>query len=100
MIYASKQFWLDSAERAIKSAAQGAVLGWGTVQFTNVGEIASAAVAVGYGALFMFVLSLLTSIASVNIGTKGTPSLSPVLESSTASPDDVNENDKLGGEDE
>ncbi len=68
-------FWRASAERAIKSAAQGAAAAWGAVTFTNLGEVTSAASAMGYAALTMGVLSLLTSLASAPLGNAG-PSLS------------------------
>jgi hypothetical protein len=68
-------FWKATAERAIKSAAQGAVLAWGTVTYTSVGELVSATQAVGYAAVSLAVLSVLTSIASAKIGNDG-PSLS------------------------
>lgn len=67
-------FWKATAERALKSAAQGAVTAWGAVTFTSLGEVVSAAQAAGVAALSMGVLSVLTSIGSARIGNDG-PSL-------------------------
>jgi hypothetical protein len=68
-------FWKETAERAGKSAAQFALVAWGTTVFTTVGEVVGTAQAVGLGALFGAGLSVLTSVASVSVGDKGTPSL-------------------------
>jgi hypothetical protein len=70
-----RKFWIETGERAAKSAAQYGLLSWGTVVFTSVGEVVSTAQALGFGVLFGAGISLLTSIASANIGDKGTPSL-------------------------
>jgi hypothetical protein len=43
--------------------------------FTSVGEVVGTGQAVVYAALFGAVASYLTSIASINVGEKGTPSL-------------------------
>jgi hypothetical protein len=67
-------FWKATAERALKSAAQGAVVAWGAVTFTSLAEITDAAQACGYAALSMGVLSVLTSLASAGVGGEG-PSL-------------------------
>ena len=67
-------FWKATAERALKSAAQGAVTAWGAVTLTSVGEVVSVAQAAGFAALSMGVLSVLTSIASAKVGNDG-PSL-------------------------
>lgn len=75
MIYASKEFWIATAERAIKSAGQGAVLGWGAGTFTDVGEVVSAGQAVLFAALGMFILSVFTSIGSAQIGSNQGPSV-------------------------
>ena len=65
-------FWKRAAERAVKTAAQSAILVWGGDQvnaFTaNWGDVAGFALG---GA----VLSLLTSLASAPFGDKGKPSL-------------------------
>ena len=70
----TKQFWVDSAERAIRTFAQAliAILGAGAVNILTVDWV--QALSVGAGAA---VLSLLTSIASSGFGTKGTPSILP-----------------------
>jgi hypothetical protein len=68
-------FWKQTAERAVKTAGQTGVLALGTVVFTNVEQVISAASLVGLGMLFGAVLSVLTSLASINIGDSGTPSL-------------------------
>lgn len=61
-----KQFWRELFERAVKSAAQGAVAGLGAATF-NILDV-SALAGVGTGALTMFVLSVVTSIASAPLG--------------------------------
>lgn len=68
-------FWKATAERAIKSAAQGAATAWGLATFTAFGEVIPVAQATGLAALSMGVLSVLTSLASAQIGNDG-PSLS------------------------
>jgi len=70
-------FWKQTAERAAKTAAQFGVTALGTVVFTNVEQVISAVQLVGFGMLFGAILSALTSIASISIGDKGTPSLIP-----------------------
>lgn len=75
MIYADKEFWIAALERAIKSAGQGAVLGWGAGTFTNVGEVVSAGQAVLFAAVGMFILSIFTSIGSAQLGSSQGPSL-------------------------
>lgn len=75
MIYTQQEFWTATLERAIKSAGQGAVLGWGAGTFTAVGEVVTAAQAVGYAALGMFVLSVFTSVGSAQLGSNEGPSL-------------------------
>lgn len=69
------EFWWETLERAIKTAAQFALVAWGTTVFTSVGEVVSVIQAVGFALLFGAGLSVLTSIASVGIGPKDTPSL-------------------------
>lgn len=70
----TKQFWVDSAERAIRTFAQAliAVLGAGAVNILTVDWVQALSVAAGAA-----VLSLLTSIASSGFGAKGTPSFLP-----------------------
>ncbi|MFV8169807.1 holin [Mycolicibacterium peregrinum] len=74
------QFWKDAGERALKSAAQGAILALGGGA-TNVLALdwLTLAGAAGGGAL----LSLLTSIASAGVANKGTASLSSAVEPAT-----------------
>lgn len=71
----TKLFWSRATERALKSAAQFGLFAWGTTAFTAVGDVVNAGEAVGLAAVFGLGLSYLTSIASVNIGEKGSPSL-------------------------
>lgn len=70
-VLTSAQFWVDAAERAVKTVAQSAValLGADASGLLTVdwGQVASVAGLAG-------VMSLLTSIASVNVGDKGTAS--------------------------
>lgn len=68
----SKQFWRDTAERAIKTVAQTAValLGTGAIGLLDVDWVQVASVSALAG-----IVSVLTSIGSDNIGAKGTPSL-------------------------
>lgn len=70
----TKQFWVDAAERAIRTFAQAliAILGAGAVNILTVDWV--QALSVGAGAA---ILSILTSIASSGFGVKGTPSLLP-----------------------
>jgi hypothetical protein len=70
-----KLFARESLERAVKSAAQFALIAWGTVMFTDVGQVMSVGQATALAAVFGFGLSVLTSIASAPFGDKGTPSL-------------------------
>lgn len=67
-----KQFWKEALERAIKSAAQGAVAGFGAATF-NILDVTALA-GVGTGALTMFALSLVTSIATAPIGPRDSAS--------------------------
>lgn len=71
----SKDFWLRTLERALKSAAQFGLIAWGATVWTAVGEVVTTASAVGLAVLFGFGLSVLTSVASIGVGDKGTPSL-------------------------
>ncbi len=61
-----RQFWKETFERAVKTAAQGAVAGMGAAGF-NIIDV-SALKAVALGALTGFVLSVITSIASAPFG--------------------------------
>jgi hypothetical protein len=71
----SKDFWLRTLERAIKSAAQFGLIAWGATVFTTVGSVITTSSAVGLALLFGFGLSVLTSLASEPFGDKGSPSL-------------------------
>jgi len=73
----SKQFWMDTLERALKTAAQFGLFAWGTTAFTKVGDVVNTGAAVGLAIVFGAGLSLLTSVASISIGEKGSPSLLP-----------------------
>lgn len=70
----TKQFWVDSAERAIRTFAQAliAVLGAGAVNILTTDWTQALSVAAGAA-----LLSLLMSIASSGVGIKGSPSLLP-----------------------
>jgi len=66
-------FWLETADRAIKSSAQALVLVWGSAEAFNLFE--ADVVNVGGLALGAAALSLLTSVISAPFNNKGTPSL-------------------------
>jgi hypothetical protein len=82
-VYLTRPFWRAALERATKSTAQGAIGGGATAAILTDGHAAAAA---GLSAVFLFVLSILTSIASANIGESGTPSLTGA-ETLTGGPD-------------
>ena len=65
-------YWKETADRAIKSAAQAVLLGLGLGEGLNAFEI-DYKLALGF-ALGGAFLSLLTSIISAKVGTKGTAS--------------------------
>lgn len=71
----TKAFWKDAAERAAKSAAQFGALAWGAAAFTKVGDVVPVAQATVLAMLFGAVASLLTSIASSEVGIKGSASV-------------------------
>lgn len=71
-IYTHRKFWADAADRALKSAAQAVILAWG------IGDVAANALEFDWQLGLGFatggaVISLLTSIASADIGEAGTP---------------------------
>lgn len=70
-------FWKDTAERALKSFAQGVILalGGGAVNVLHLDWLTLAGA--GGGAAF---LSVLTSIVSAGVANKGTASLSSAVE--------------------
>lgn len=69
------KFWKSAAERAGKTAAQFGLVAWGTTAFTVVGDVVPVAQATGLAMLFGAGLSVLTSVGSIAVGDKGTPSL-------------------------
>ena len=71
----TSRFWKGALERAGKTAAQFALGALGATVFTSVGEVVGTGQAVGFAALFGAIASLLTSVASIDVGDKGTPSL-------------------------
>ncbi len=71
-VYTARPFWRAALERATKTAAQGAVAGGITGAVVTDGR---ALVAVALTAVVGFVASILTSIASAQLGESGTPSL-------------------------
>lgn len=71
----SKAFWLETLERAAKTAAQFGLGAWGVTAFTEVGDVVPVAQATGLALLFGAGLSVLTSVASIAIGPKGSASL-------------------------
>lgn len=84
----TKEFWQAVAERAIKSAAQGAVAVWGLATIADQVTAVNIATAAGWGALSMGVLSVLTSVASGAVSGQSGPSLtnSEVLPAPTPTP--------------
>lgn len=69
----TKSFWKQTAERAIKSAVQMALLM--TAGATGFDLFTLDPVRLGLGALGAALLSVLTSIASAPFGNTGTPSV-------------------------
>lgn len=71
------QFWKDTAERAVKSFAQGVILalGGGAVNVLTIDWLTLAGA--GGGAAL---LSVLTSIVSAGVANKGTASMSSAVE--------------------
>ena len=69
----NKPFWINTAERAIKTAAQAVILGLGLGEGFNAFAV-DWQLGAGF-ALGGFILSALTSIASSRVGYKGSQSL-------------------------
>lgn len=70
------RFWRDAAERAFKTACQMGLLALGTVVWKDFGDALEKGQAVGLAMLFGVAISLLTSVASINIGSdKASPSI-------------------------
>lgn len=69
----SRSFWLETLDRAIKSGAQGVVLGLSLGEGLNLFDV-DWMLALGFagGAAF---LSILTSIMSAGLGTRGNASI-------------------------
>ncbi len=69
----TKKFWQETIERAIKSGAQAVILALGASQGLDLFDMDAALLlgAAGAGAL----LSVLTSLVSVNVGATSSPSV-------------------------
>ena len=67
-------FWKDAAERAVKTAGQAAVLAVGADTLAANAFTVDWSTVAGFG-LGGAALSLLTSAASIKVGTKGTASV-------------------------
>ena len=67
-------FWKDAAERAVKTAGQAAVLAVGADTLAANAFTVDWSTVAGFG-LGGAALSLLTSVASIKVGTKGTASV-------------------------
>lgn len=65
------QFWKEALERAVKSAAQVAIVAMGADNF-NLLNLDPKAVAAATASLF--VASILTSIATLSVGARNSPS--------------------------
>ena len=81
----SKAFWIDAAERAVRTFAQAlvAVLVAGFV-FTDAAAWGEALLSAAIAAL----VSLLTSVAASGVGDQSTPSLLPEAAPEPVDPDD------------
>lgn len=80
----TKDFWLRTAERAAKTFAQALIAAFGGVALTTDVKVWQAAL---IAAALATLLSVITSIASITIGDKGTPSLVPSEEQAVIEPD-------------
>ncbi len=68
----TKKFWFETADRAVKSAAQAVILGLGLGEGLNAFEV-DYQLGLGF-ALGGAALSVLTSVASSQVGERGTAS--------------------------
>lgn len=73
----TRSFWLDAAERAAKTAAQGAMLGLGSSDAGPFNLFSASATAVAGFAAGGAVLSLLTSVASAPVSGMSPASIVP-----------------------
>lgn len=69
------EFWRDTAERVISSAAQGALVGWGAGSFTSLSEVATAGQIAAFGALGMAIATFLKCLIASKLGDEGTASV-------------------------
>lgn len=74
-MYFTRPFWLLVLERALKTAAQSAVLAWGSSAVGATSLDWDTPSVLGVAALAGFGLSVLTSVASAPIGETASPSL-------------------------
>lgn len=73
-VYLTRKFWTEALERALKSAAQAALVAMGQ-DALEADVFQATAGTVGAAALTFAVVSLLTSLASAKIGPDNSPSL-------------------------
>lgn len=71
----TRKFWVETLERAVKTAAQFAVPVWAAITFTAVGDVLPVAQGTALAALSGFGLSVLTSLASLKVGPADSPSV-------------------------
>ena len=71
----TKQFWLDTAERALKTAAQAVSSLWAVTTFTDLIDFAANAQSLAVAGLAAAGFSVLTSLGSAPFAQKGTASL-------------------------
>jgi len=81
----TRAFWLAAAERAVKTGAQFGVVvmaqDWAGIEVFRA-TLANVAGSFLAGAVF----SVLTSVASAQVGVRGSPSLAPAAEVEAATP--------------
>lgn len=94
-------FWRDTAERALSSAAQGAITGAGLdaiiVSPSTSIDIARLGMLAGVGGVFMGALTLLKCIATA-AGTRGNPSIGAVSTPSAQVVEQVKGGNVIAGE--